>query len=55
MNAEGEIDKHKARLVAQRFSQQPSIDYNETFSPVATLDTIRMVLAIVAQRKWKIY
>lgn len=39
VNAEGEIEKDKARLVAQGFSQQPNIDYNETFTLVARLDT----------------
>jgi hypothetical protein len=52
MNAEGEVEKYKARLVAQGFSQQPGIDYNETFSLVARIDTVRMVLAIAAQNKW---
>ena len=48
INVEGEVKKHKARLVAHRFSQQPGIDYNENFSPLARLDIVRMVLAIVA-------
>jgi len=52
MNAEGEVEKYKARLVAQGFSQQPDIDYNETFSPVERIDTVRMVLAIATQNKW---
>jgi hypothetical protein len=55
MNAEGEVEKHKERLVAQGFSQQPSIDYNETFGHVAILETMRMVLAIGAQNKWSMY
>lgn len=48
LNAEGRIEKHKARLVAQGFSQKPRIDYNETFAPVARIDIVRMVLAIAA-------
>ena len=31
------------------------VDFSETFAPVARLDTIRMLLALAAQRKWKIY
>ena len=42
LNADGDVEKYKARLVSQRFSQQPGIDYNETFAPVARLDTVRM-------------
>jgi hypothetical protein len=53
--ANGEVDKHKARLVAKGFAQEYGVDYNETFAPVARLDTIRMVLAIAAQHNWKVY
>ena len=45
LNLDGDVEKYKERLVAQGFSQQPGIDYNETFAPVARLDTLRMVLA----------
>ena len=55
LNEKGEIDKDKARLVARVFSQQPSIDYGETFSPIARLDIVRFVLDIVAQNKFPIY
>ena len=41
--------------IAQGFSQQPSIDYNETFVPVAILDTIRMVLVIASHNKWYVH
>ncbi|KAL0338248.1 UNVERIFIED_CONTAM: Retrovirus-related Pol polyprotein from transposon TNT 1-94 [Sesamum angustifolium] len=47
--------KHKARLVAKGYSQLPGIDYTETFAPVARLDTIRALIAIAANKKWKIY
>ena len=41
--------------MARGFSQQPGIDYNETFAPVARIDTVRMVLAIAAQNKWSMH
>ena len=55
LNEKGEIDRFKARLVAKGFSQQPRIDFGENFSPVARLDTVRVVLATKAQNKWKLY
>ena len=55
LNPDGTIQKHKARLVAKGYSQQPGIDYNETFAPVARLDTIRALIALAAQKGWNIY
>ena len=49
------MQKQKARMVARGFTQQPSIDFNETFSPVAHMNTVRTVLAIAAQNKWIIF
>ena len=41
-------------MVARGFTQQPGIDFNETFAPIAHMDTARTVLAIVAQNKWPV-
>jgi hypothetical protein len=54
-NAKGEIERYKARLVVKGYSQRPGIDYDEVFAPVARLETIRMVISLAAQNKWKIY
>ena len=47
--------KYKERLVDKGFSQVQFIDYNNTFAPHANLDSIRLVLAITASRKWEVH
>ena len=54
-NEDGSIQKHKARLVAKGYSQQPGVDFNETFALVARIETIRLVLAIAAQLELNVY
>ena len=48
LNAEGKVEKYKARLVEKRYSQVEGIDFGEIFSHVAKLTSIRFLLAIVA-------
>lgn len=43
---------YKARLVAQGFTQQAGIDFIDTFSHVAKLTTVRLILSIAAQKHW---
>jgi hypothetical protein len=54
-NAKGEIERYKARLVAKGYSQRPGIDYGKVFVLVAWLETVRMIISLAAQNKWKIY
>ena len=52
LNEKGELEKNKARLVAKGYAQKYDIDYDETFAPVARMDTISAILAIAAQNQW---
>lgn len=54
-NPEGKIVKHKARLVAKGYVQRQGIDFNEVFAPVARLETIRVLLAVAAQKDWEVH
>ena len=44
-SADGSPLKYKTRLVSKGYSQVHGIDYNETFAPVAKMDSIRLALA----------
>ena len=55
IGADGQVETYKARLVAKGFRQKQGIDYEETFSPVAMLKSIRIMLAIAAYHDYEIW
>jgi histone deacetylase 1/2 len=50
--ADGTLDKYKARLVAKGFKQRYEMDYEDTFSPVIKMSTIRAILSIAISKGW---
>jgi hypothetical protein len=51
----GEVVRNQSRLVAQGFSQKEGIDYEETFAPVARLESIRILLAFSVAKGFKLH
>ena len=52
--SDGTIDRYKARLVAKGFKQRYGIDYEDTFSPVVKIATIRLVLSVAVSNGWEL-
>ena len=49
LDKEGQVKQYKARLVVKGYEQVHGIDYDETYSPVARLTSVRLVLALSAK------
>ncbi|GJW16019.1 retrovirus-related pol polyprotein from transposon TNT 1-94 [Tanacetum coccineum] len=55
LDENGIVSRNKARLVAQGYNQQEGIDFDETYAPVARLESIRILLAYACAHDFKLY
>ena len=53
--ADRSIERYKARLMAKGYTQTYGVDYSETFSPVARIDTIRVLFSVAANKDWQLH
>jgi hypothetical protein len=53
--SDGSVERHKAHLVSKGLSQVEGIDYNETFFPIAKMNSIYLVLALASSHKWEVH
>ena len=51
----GAIVKYKARLVTKGYVQQPGVDFEEVYAPVARLESVRLVLAVATHFGWGVH
>jgi hypothetical protein len=51
----GAIIKHKAHLVARGFVQREGIEFDDTFAPVARMESVRLLFTLAAQEGWRVH
>jgi len=55
LNEDGQVTKNKARLVCKGYAQVEGIYFEETFSPVARMEAIIVLLSYACSRRIKVY
>ncbi|TXG50864.1 hypothetical protein EZV62_023388 [Acer yangbiense] len=52
LRAEGSLERYKARLVAKGYTQTQGVDYRESFTEVAKMNTMRVLLSLATSYGW---
>ncbi|CAL9006016.1 unnamed protein product [Prunus brigantina] len=55
LKADGSVERYKVGLVAKGYTQRYGIDFEETFAPVAKINTIRVLLSLAANLDWPLH
>lgn len=54
LRADHSVDKYRARWVARGFSQRPGLDYDDTYAPVASYSSMRLIVGLAARHQWSL-
>ena len=55
LDENGEVTRHKARLVCKGYAQEEGIDYGETFAPIERMEGVRNILSYCTYKGFKVY
>ena len=54
IDAEGKLDKYRARVVSKGFQEMEGVDYDETFAPTVRVECVRALVALAASMGWEL-
>jgi hypothetical protein len=54
-NVDGSMSRYKTRLVVKGYAQTYGIDYEETYSPIAKMTTVRAIIVMVIAKGWSLH